>query len=83
MRIDVGDAVAVLEEALAQLRVLDGREVDDAPTRAARRQKTEISRKLLYLAHLTDLGRVQIMDAYYVYKRDADPIEEPRGSADE
>ncbi|MDT0307229.1 hypothetical protein RM780_09665 [Streptomyces sp. DSM 44917] len=68
MRIDLDRAVQTAEELLAELRELNGAEPDDAPTRVARRQRGEITRQLLYLAHLGDRARVEIMDAYHDYK---------------
>jgi hypothetical protein len=35
---------------------------------AARRQRVELTRTLLYLAHLGDRARVQVMDTYFSFK---------------
>jgi hypothetical protein len=75
MGIDVQGAIETAEELLAGLRELDGTEPDDAPTRAARRQRVELNRAFLYLAHLGERARVQVMDAYYVYKAHHDPVD--------
>lgn len=76
MKIDLHDAVATVEELLAGLRELDGTETEEAPTRAARRQRTHISRTLQYLAHLGDRASVQLMDTYFDFKVRDDPPEE-------
>lgn len=76
MKIDLHDAVATVEELLAGLRELDGTEIEEAPTRAARRQHTGITRKLLYLSHLGDRASVQVMGAYHDFKIRGNPPEE-------
>ncbi|TDD23805.1 hypothetical protein E1287_38625 [Actinomadura sp. KC06] len=68
MKIDLHDAVATVEELLAGLRELDGTEIDEAPTRAAQRQRTNLTRSLLYLSHLGDRASVQVMDSYHAFK---------------
>jgi len=43
-----------------------------------------LTRTMLYLAHLGDRARVQVMDTYFSFKKGADPVEEPwAGAADE
>ncbi|MGP4112956.1 hypothetical protein ACTWP5_18850 [Streptomyces sp. 4N509B] len=69
MRINLDQAVEVAEHLLAELNKLNGSEPDDAPTRAARQQRAEITRTLLYLSHLGDRLSVEIMGAYHDYKR--------------
>jgi hypothetical protein len=81
MRIDLHAAAKTAEQLLAELRKLDGIETDDAPTRAARRQRVELTRRLLHLAHLGDRCRVQVMDSYFAFKEGVDPVEEPWSSA--
>lgn len=86
MEIDLHSAIETTEELLARLRELHGVEADDAPTRAARRQRVELTRTMLYLAHLGDRARVEVMDTYFSFKQGADPVEEPwagAGTADE
>ena len=68
MKIDLHDAIETVEELLAGLRELDGTGVDEAPTRAAHRQRTNFSRTLLYLSHLGDRASVQVMAAYHMFK---------------
>jgi hypothetical protein len=75
MRIDLAAAIGTLEDVLAELRDLDGAEADAAPTRAAKRQRVDINRRLLECSHLADRARVQVMDAYYTFKHQLDPIE--------
>jgi hypothetical protein len=74
MTIDLQAAIETAEELLTELRRLDGAEADDAPTRKAQRERVETSRTLLYMAHLADRARVQVMDAYFAYKEQADPV---------
>lgn len=76
MQIDLEDAIATVEELLDGLRQLDGTVADHAPTRAARRQKVEITRTLLYLSHLGNRASVEVMEAYHDFKRHDDPREE-------
>jgi len=84
MRIDLHAAAETAEQLLAELHKLDGVETDEAPTRAARRQRVELTRRLLHLAHLGDRCRVQVMDTYFAYKEGSDPVEEPwSGAKDE
>ncbi|MFI0483530.1 hypothetical protein [Actinomadura sp. 9N215] len=54
MKIDLHDAMATVEDLLNGLRELDGTEIDEAPTRAGHRQRTTLTRTLLYLSHLGD-----------------------------
>ncbi|KAB8166445.1 hypothetical protein FH609_002565 [Streptomyces sp. 3MP-14] len=68
MRIDLDKAVETAEELLAELKKLNGAEPDDAPTRVARHQRSEITRQLLYLGHLGERVSVEIMGAYHEYK---------------
>jgi hypothetical protein len=72
MRIDLQAAIKTAEELLTELRRLDGLEPDDAPTRAARRQKWRIDKDLRYAAHLGERAGAQVRDAYWAYKREAD-----------
>jgi hypothetical protein len=77
MRIDLQAAIRASEELLTELRQLDGAELDDAPGRAARHQRSQVTRRLLYLAHGCDRARVQVMDAYFAFKETGDPGGEP------
>ncbi|WP_059007855.1 hypothetical protein [Streptomyces specialis] len=73
MKIDLDQAVQTAEELLSALKELNGAEPDDARNWMARQQRAEITRQLLYLAHLGDRARVEIMDAYHGYKKDHSP----------
>ncbi|WP_049580524.1 hypothetical protein [Streptomyces sp. SBT349] len=68
MKVDLQKAVETAQELLDALKELDGAEPDDGPARKARQQRAEITRTLLYLAHLGDRTRVEIMDTYHAYK---------------
>ncbi|MGW7515340.1 hypothetical protein ACWGJ2_07060 [Streptomyces sp. NPDC054796] len=69
MKIDLSTARETVKRLADALEELDGTAVDEAPTRAGQRQRTEVSRTLQYLAHLGDRSSVEIMDAYYAFKR--------------
>jgi hypothetical protein len=71
MRIDLQAAIRTSEELLTELRQLDGAELEDTPGRAARHRRGQHTRKLLYLAHVCDRARLQVMDSYFAFK-DAD-----------
>ncbi|GAB2966255.1 hypothetical protein GCM10023080_030260 [Streptomyces pseudoechinosporeus] len=58
-----------VRELAERLDELDGTVVDEAPTRAGSRQRTEVSRSLQYLAHLGDKSSVEIMDVFYAFRR--------------
>jgi hypothetical protein len=72
MRIDLQAAIETAEELLAELRRLDGLEPDEAPTRAAKRQKWRIDKGMRYAAYLGERAGTQVQDAYWAYKRAAD-----------
>lgn len=69
MRVDLHKAVETVQELLRELEDLDGAEPGEGPARKARQQRAEITRRLLYLAHLGDRARVEVMDAYHAYKQ--------------
>lgn len=73
MEIDLTEARAAVSELAAALEELDGTVVDEAPTRAGQRQRTEVSRTLQRLAHLGNKTSVQVMDVYYAFKDRDDP----------
>lgn len=68
MRIDLTEAIETTQELLDELRELHGTETDETPTRAGQRQRTQLTRRLLFLAHLGDRARVQVMDVYHGFK---------------
>ena len=69
MKIDSQAAIAETELLLADLRDLDGTDLDDeAFTRAARQERGHVPTRLLYLAHRSDKVRVHVMDAYFSYR---------------
>ncbi|MEU5437163.1 hypothetical protein AB0G73_27815 [Streptomyces sp. NPDC020719] len=76
MSIDLRKAAETARELLEAIEELDGVEPDETPTRAGRRHRAEITRKLLYLSHLGDRASVEIMDAYYAFKEREDPVSE-------
>jgi hypothetical protein len=77
MRIDLQPAITTAEELLAELRLLDGAELDDTRGRAAQRRRGQISRRLPRLAHECDRAQVQVMDAYFAFKDADEPAEDP------
>ncbi|WP_405657739.1 hypothetical protein [Streptomyces sp. NBC_00079] len=77
VEIDLSRALATARELVEELEKLDGTEVDEAPTRAARRQHVHLTRTLLRLSHLGNRASVEIMDAYHDFKlRDEPPTGE-------
>jgi len=76
MTIDLQAAIRTSEELLTELRRLDGVELVEAQGRAARHQRGQHTRKLLYLAHVCDRARVQVMDAYFAFKEADQPGEQ-------
>ncbi|MEU6355688.1 hypothetical protein ABZ896_41290 [Streptomyces sp. NPDC047072] len=68
MQIDLSTARQTVRELAERLEQLDGTVVDDAPTRAGSRQRTEVSRTLQYLAHLGSRSSVEVMDAFYAFR---------------
>jgi hypothetical protein len=68
MRIELDQAIETVEELLASLRELNGQEPDQTKSREGRRQRVEVNRALMRMAHLADRARVQVLDSYYVYK---------------
>ncbi|MEV0318168.1 hypothetical protein ACIBKX_07880 [Streptomyces sp. NPDC050658] len=76
MRIDLNAAVTTARELLEALEELNDAEPDEAPTRAARRRRAEITRELLYLSHLGNRVSVEVMDAYHEFKMRDDPVGE-------
>jgi hypothetical protein len=74
--IDLSRAAETARELLEALEELDGTEPDETPTRAGRRHRAEITRKLLYLSHLGDRASVEIMDTYHAFKAREDPVSE-------
>lgn len=69
MQIDLSAVRQTVRELAERLEELDGTVVDEAPTRAGSRQRTEVSRSLQYLAHLGDRTSVEVMDAFYAFRR--------------
>ncbi|MEV0220315.1 hypothetical protein [Streptomyces sp. NPDC050704] len=76
MTIDLHKAVETARELLAALEELDDTEPDETPTRAGRRHRADITRKMLYLSHLGNRASVEVMDAYHVFKSREDPVSE-------
>ncbi|MEO3852576.1 hypothetical protein ABGB09_33995 [Streptomyces sp. B8F3] len=69
MKIDLDKVLETVDELRAELERLNDAEPDDGPARKARQQRAEVTRTLLYLAHLSDRARVEIMDVYHGYKK--------------
>ena len=74
MRIDLSAARQTVVELAEELARLDGREVDEAPTRAGVRNRSELTRAVLRASYLGDRASVQTMDVYHDFKmRDVQP----------
>ncbi|MCF2531178.1 hypothetical protein [Yinghuangia soli] len=81
MKIDLREAVETAETLLAELRKWDGHETNDTKSRAATRERTELTRTLLYLSHLANKVGVEVMDEYHAYKARGDsPLNEADGA---
>ena len=74
MKIDLTAAIATTEELLTALRDLNGTEQDQTPTRQGQRQRTQINRTLMYMAHLSDKVRIQIMDQFFAAQNRDDQV---------
>ncbi|MEV8022346.1 hypothetical protein AB0O76_39810 [Streptomyces sp. NPDC086554] len=68
MSIDLRKAAETARELLAALEELGGATPDETPTRAGRRERADVTRKLLYLSHLGNRASVEIMDTYHAFK---------------
>jgi len=74
LQIDLSAVRETVRELAERLEELDGTIVDEAPTRAGSRQRTEISRALQYMAHLGNKSSVDTMDVFYAFRQwDGDP----------
>lgn len=78
-RIDLSLARASITSALARIAVLDDTVV---PLHADRSRdtsaaKARVAKELLYLAHLCDRARLQVMDEYQVTRGFVDHLESP------
>ncbi|MFF4503016.1 hypothetical protein [Streptomyces sp. NPDC001401] len=69
MQIDLSAVRQTVQDLAERLEELDGTVVDEAPTRAGSRQRTEVSRSLQYLAHLCDKSSVEVMEVFYAFRR--------------
>ncbi|MEV0220688.1 hypothetical protein [Streptomyces sp. NPDC050704] len=77
MKIDLAQARATVNELAEELEALDGTEVIERLSRAARRQNSHTSCTLPRLAHLGDRISVEIMGVYHDFKLRDNP---PQGS---
>lgn len=68
MEIDLSAARATVQELADALAELHGEAIDEAPTRAAQRQRTRVSRELQRAAHLANKASVQIMDTFVDFR---------------
>jgi hypothetical protein len=79
-------AVTLLDEAAEWMEDLDGiteRNVLNNNNKAASARKAEISRRLLYAAHLADAARLEIMNQYFTFKGEETPTVIPNGGNDD
>ncbi|MDI5969868.1 hypothetical protein POF50_011060 [Streptomyces sp. SL13] len=68
MHIDLSAARQTVAELAEELAKLDGREVDESPTRAGNRDRTQLTRAMLRASHLANRASVQTMDVYHDFK---------------
>ncbi|HEY8985529.1 MAG TPA: hypothetical protein VIU15_38910 [Streptomyces sp.] len=69
MQIDLSAARETVRQLAERLEELDGTDIDETPTRAGSRHRTEISRNLQYLAHLGTKTSVEVMDVFYAFRK--------------
>ncbi|WP_181786144.1 hypothetical protein [Streptomyces phytophilus] len=69
MKIDLDKVLETVSELRDGLEELNEAEPAEGPRRKAKQERAEITRTLLYLAHLGDRARVEIMDVYHGYRQ--------------
>lgn len=72
--LDMHDLLLLVQELRKEILDLDGSKVNiEVKSKAVNAEKAEINRKLLYLAHLADLVKVDIMSHYHRFKGEEPP----------
>lgn len=74
-RVNMRRTITLLEEVLGYVEDLDGVRVniEGATSKDLNRQKADITKRLLYAAHLADMARVAVMSEYHKYKGEKPP----------
>jgi hypothetical protein len=72
--LDMHELLALLDEVREKVVDLDGVRVNiEVRSRQVNAEKADINRKLLYLAHLFDVGKVEVMNHYHRFKGENPP----------
>ena len=72
--LDMHDLLVMLDKLRAKVVELDGRRLNiEVRSKQVNAEKAEINRKLLYLAHLADVAKVDIMSHYHRFKGENPP----------
>lgn len=73
--LDMHDLLALLDELRERVVELDGSRVNiEVRSRQVNAEKAEINRKLLYVAHLFDAAKVEVMSQYHRFKGEDPPF---------
>lgn len=68
MRIDSREVVRILEEAADRIEAMDGVQDMDSDRGLDSKQRAEISKELLFIAHLCRKAETLVLDQYHVFK---------------
>lgn len=72
--LDMRTLLELLEEVREEVESLDGSRVNiEVRSRTVNAEKAEINRKLLYVAHLFDVSKVEVMNHYHRFKGENPP----------
>lgn len=72
--LDMRDLLVMIDELREKAVDLDGVRVNiEVKSKSVNAEKAEINRKLLYLAHLADLVKVDVMNHYHRFKGETPP----------
>lgn len=73
--LDMRELLALLDELRQEVLNLDGSRVNiEVRSKAVNAEKAEINRKLLYLAHLFDVAKIEVMNHYHRFKGENPPF---------
>lgn len=72
--LDMHDLLVMIDELREKVVELDGTRLNiEVRSKPVNSQKAEVNRKLLYLAHLADLVKVDVMNHYHRFKGETPP----------
>lgn len=73
--LDMHELLALLDELRDRVLELDGSRVNiEVRSKQVNAEKADINRKLLYLAHLADVVKVEVMNHYHRFKGEDPPF---------